>query len=246
MTSVAPISVARASRAALRSTATIRSQPAARRPAMTRRPMSPVPTTSAEPAPAVGCARHRVQRDGERLRQGGGHHRGPGSQPMDDARRNGDPLGERPVAPPLVGRDAEDATVVAQVRQAVGAEPAPPAVDGAVERDGLARREARDRSADRLDRARRLVAHDQRRDAPARAAVHAVDVAAADPDGLDPDQDVLVADLWLRRVDVLEPPGGREEQGSHRPIIAQRRQRRCGMSAKSLATSRRRPASWRR
>ena len=101
MTSVAPISVARASRPALRSTATIRSQPAARRPAMTRSPMSPAPTTRAEPAPARGCARHGVQRDRERLRQGGRHHRGPGPQPMDDARRDGDPLGERPVAPPL-------------------------------------------------------------------------------------------------------------------------------------------------
>ena len=102
-----------------------------------------------------------------------------------------------------------------------------------------------DRSADRLDRARRLVAHDQRRDAPARAAVHAVDVAAADPDRLDPDQHVFVADLGLRHVDVLEPPGAVSNNARIGAIIAQRpAPRRHG--TKRFGDIAPRPASWRR
>ena len=202
---------ARASRVGLRSTATIRSQPAARRTDMTRRPMTPG-------ADDEDGARHRrpgaretaCGGDGERLREGRLDHRHPGRQPMDRIRagtttRSANAPSRRysPID------DAEHLPSIAQVDLAPQAERALAAADRAVERDRVARRQAGDGRTDGLDHAGRLVAHDQRRDPATRAPVHAVDVAAADPDRLDPDEDVLVRRPRLRDVDVLEPPGSR-------------------------------------
>ena len=50
----------------------------------------------------------------------------------------------------------------------------------------------------------RLVSYDQRRDAAARRAVQSVDIAAANPTGLDPDQDVICADLGCGEIGDFE------------------------------------------
>ena len=61
-----------------------------------------------------------------------------------------------------------------------------------------------DRRTDGLDHAGGLVTHDHGRDPATRAAVHAVDVAAADPRRPDPDEDVVGADRRVGDVDELE------------------------------------------
>ena len=80
--------------------------------------MSPAPITRTESAAATGARETACSATVERLRERGLHHRHPGRQPVDDARRDRDPLRERPVPPPLALRDAQDAAVVAQVGHA--------------------------------------------------------------------------------------------------------------------------------
>ena len=87
--------------------------------------------------------------------------------------------------------DAEDSAVVAEIDIAPAAVKAFAAVFGRIEGDAVSGPEARDTLADGGDFSRGLMAHDDRRPAPSRGAVHAVDVGAADRRGPDSHQDVV-------------------------------------------------------
>ena len=226
MTSVAPIAVARASRLGLRSTTTIRSQPAARNGATISSPMTPAPMTSVEPDAADGARETAWRATASGSASAASTIDTPGGTRWriraGTTTRSANAPSRRysPVATPSTRRRSH------RLIEAVDAEPARAAEDGAVERDGVARRPASDRRADALDDAGRLVPHHQRRDPPSRAPVHAVDVAAADPGRPDRDHGVLVAGLRLGQVGDLEDAGRGQQERLHgvasRPSMSSR------------------------
>ena len=149
----------------------------------------PAPMTSARLAAFNFGDAHRVEGDRD-----GFEHRGVGEgqlvrQAIEDAFRNGDVFGEGAGAAVVAAGDADDLAVVAEIDLAAPAEVAFAAVDGGVEGDAVAGPDSRlTPSADGGDDAGRLVTHDDGRNAAAGGAVVAVDVAAADAAGGDPDQ----------------------------------------------------------
>jgi hypothetical protein len=156
-----------------------------------------------------------VRRHRERLDQRGLLEAHRGGDAIKDVLRHLHELGERAVLAVVPARDAQHAPVVAQVREPLSREVARGVVDHRVERHALAWLKAGDVAADFLDHAGRLVTHHHRRDAPAGAAVHPVDVAAADAAGLHPHHDVLRPRPRRRHVLDLELPVRLEDEGFH-------------------------------
>ena len=110
--------------------------------------------------------------------------------------------------------------LVAEIDLAAAAEPALAAVDGRVEGDAVAFGPAGDVAAQPGDRAGGLVAHDDRRLPAAGAAVHAVNVAAADAAGGHLQQHVVRSDFRQRPLLNFEMVIGGQYEGFH-DIIAQ-------------------------
>ncbi len=126
-----------------------------------------------------------------------------------------DEFGEGPVAAVVAAGHAEDVAVGAEVDLAGEAGGAFAAVDRGVEGDPVADLPFPHRGADLGDLAGGLVAHDDGRDAAARAAIHAVDVRSADAAGLHRDEDFVLGDLGLGGVAVFELVVGGEGEGFH-------------------------------
>ena len=145
-----------------------------------------------------------MEGDRNRLDERGLLERKVSGQAVEDVLWDGDVLGKRAVLPVVVAGHPEHPAVVAQVDQPAAAVVAVAAVDSRVEGDAIADLPAGHCRAHLRDDARRLVAHDHRRDAPARAAVQAVYVAAADAAGLDLHEDFLWANHRLGHVPVDE------------------------------------------
>ncbi len=125
-------------------------------------------------------------------------------QAVDDARGNDDVFGEGAGAAVVAAGNAEDLAIVAEVDVATFAVGASAAEDGGVEGDALADFEGGDGGAECSDDAGGFVAHDERGDAAAGAAVEAVDVAAADAAGGDFDEDFVGGGFRLRSVGDFE------------------------------------------
>ena len=117
--------------------------------------------------------------------------------------RYGDVVRHRPMATVVVAGDSQHAAVVAQADIAPTTVEAAAAVDGRVKvtRSPTVQPET---SIPSCAITRRLVPHDQRRLPPARAAVHAVDIAAADSACRDADENLVRADLRLGNILKLE------------------------------------------
>ena len=138
-----------------------------------------------------------------------------GRHAVEHVLRNGDELGKGPMAAVIVAGDPQHAAVVAKIDFAAAAMPAAAAVDRRVEGHAVAGGPIADLGPDVDDRPRRLVAHDDRRLPPAGAAVHAVDVAAADAAGRDAQQDLVRGDLGARPVLDFQMVVGGENEGFH-------------------------------
>ena len=134
---------------------------------------------------------------------------------MDDARGNDNVFGEGAGTAVVAAGDAEDLAVVAQIDVAAFAVGAGAAEDGGIEGDALADSESGDGGAEGGDDAGGFVAHDERRNAAAGAAVEAVDVAAADAAGGDLDEDFVGGGVGLGSVSDFEVVVFGEEEGFH-------------------------------
>ena len=178
--------------------------------------MLPAPTTSAVVAGRDLGQVDAVDGDRDRFQQRGLGERKAVGQAMDDPRRHGDQLGEGAGAAVVAARDAQHLPAVAQVDGAAAAVRAVAAVDRGVEGDPIADREIADGVAARRDRAGRFVSHDDRRDAPARRAVVAVHVAAADAARGDAHQDLVGRGRRRGQVGDLEVSVAGQQQGLHR------------------------------
>src|SRR4051812_14480288 len=110
--------------------------------------------------------------------------------------RRDDEFSECAVLPIIFAGDTEHAAVVAEVDFTAPAEFAMAAVNCGVERDAIAGGPALDGAANLRDDAAGFVAHDDRRAAAASAAVHAVDVAAANAAGFYGDKDFVGSWRW--------------------------------------------------
>lgn len=106
---------------------------------------------------------------------------------MQDARGHGDEFGEGSGAAVVAAGDAQDLATVAEVHVTAETARASAAVDRGIEGDAIARSETAYGGTDGGDNAGSFVAHDQRGDTAAGAAVVAVNVAAANAAGGDAD-----------------------------------------------------------
>ena len=93
--------------------------------------------------------------------------------------------------------------------------PAAAAIDRRVKGHAVANCPIADFGPDFDDRPRRLVPHDDRRLSPAGAAIHAVDIAAADAAGRDAKQDLVRGDIGTRPVLDFQMVIGGEYEGFH-------------------------------
>ena len=143
------------------------------------RPIVPAPSTTARADRVAGQPEaHRVHAVGQRLDERADARRDAVGQRAHVGRRGGDEVGEGAVVV-----DADQRAPRAQVLLAGGAQPAVPAAGQRV--DGHARAVPRaGAGAGGDDHARELVAHHQRRRAVAHVAQVALDLRAADADGL--------------------------------------------------------------
>ena len=158
---------------------------------------------------------HGVKRDG-----GGFEHRGFGEgeivgKAMHDARGDDDEFGEGTGAAVVAAGNAENLAVVAEIDVTAATVGAFTAENGGVEGDAFADFECGDRGTEGGDDAGGFVAHDERWDAAAGAAVEAVDIAAADAAGSDLDEDFVGGGLRLWSVGDFEVVVLGEEEGFH-------------------------------
>ncbi len=125
---------------------------------------------------------------------------------VEDALGEGDELGEGAVLAVFAAGDAQNAAVIAEIDLAFAAEIADAAIKGRVESDASARLPLLDGAAHFGDNAGGFVAHDNGGLAASSAAIHAMNVTAANAAGLDGDQDGIRQQLGLRHVFDREPP----------------------------------------
>ena len=104
-------------------------------------------------------------------------------QAVKNALRHRDKFRERAVPAIFRARNAEHAALFAEIDLAALTEPAFAAIDRRVERHAIADVPFGNAVAEPGDFSRGFVSHDDRRNAPAGAAVHAVNVAPANPAG---------------------------------------------------------------
>ena len=155
-------------------------------------------------------------------------------QPIKNALWRDDKFRERAMLSILRAGDAEHPAIVTQIDFASTAIVAMPAINGGIQSNAVADFPVRDTGADLGNDARRLVTHDDRRLAAARAAVHAVDIAAADAARLDGDKHILRAGLRFRHVGIgkliiifREVRKRRNGVRGHRRTGQDRQSRRC-------------------
>jgi len=114
--------------------------------------------------------------------------------------RDGDVLGKGALLAVIAAGDAEHAAILAQVDAATAAIVARATIYRGIKGDTRTRLPLLDGGADPGDDAGGFMPHDNRRLPPSGAAVHAVNVAAADAAGLDGDQDGIRAQFRFRHV----------------------------------------------
>ena len=160
-------------------------------------------------------------------------------QAVEDARGDGDEFGKCTVTPVIAARDAQHLAAVAEVDFAAPAEETRPTTHRGIEGHAIARRPAMNFAPRAGNYAGRFVTHDQRRNPAARRAVQTVYVAAADPAGTHPDQDIVRTGLGLREVGHFQLHVLCQQQRFHPGVPSTR-------SSHTLRReTRRRPASWR-
>jgi hypothetical protein len=101
-------------------------------------------------------------------------------QPVENAFGYSDKLRESPMLPVIVAGHTQDTPAVAKIDLSGAAIFALSAIDGGVERDSISSGPLLHACASAHDNAGGLVSHDNRRLAPAGAAIEAVDVTATD------------------------------------------------------------------
>ena len=111
--------------------------------------------------------------------------------------------------------DTQHLPVRAQVDPALPAGRTLIAVDGRVECDSFSYGHVLHAPADRLHDPACLMAHDDGRNPSSGCPGVAVDIGAADGNGLDPHQDLVIAKLWLWNIPVFELEGRSVNQGFH-------------------------------
>src|SRR5690606_15622168 len=145
-----------------------------------------------------GCQAHGVDGDGHRLHQGcllEGH---PFWQVVGNVAGNSYKLSQSTILPVIIAGYAQHSAVVAEIDAALPAEMAPPAVDGGIESDAVARSKTLHTLPHRGHHPGGFMAHDDGRLAPACAAIQAMYVASADGAGLDLNQKVIWPVVGLR------------------------------------------------
>ena len=147
-----------------------------------------------------GGAVNGVEGDGHRLDQGGLIEGEVAGEPVENVLGDRNVFGEGAVLPVVFTGDPQHAAVVAEVDLAAAAKGASPAVDRGVEGDAVAGFPGGDARPNGGDFARGFVAHDDGRAAASGAAIHAVDVAAADATGLHGDEDFARTGRGIGRV----------------------------------------------
>lgn len=162
-----------------------------------------------------GGARHCVNGDGDGFDHCGLCERDIVRETIEDSLRDGDVFCEGAVLAVFVAGDAEDAAVVTEVDVGATAEEAVATVDGGVESYSVTGFPLGDRVADLFDDAGGFVAHDYRGLTSTRAAVDAVDVAAADAACLDADQHFIIVDRRLGHVLVFKTVVFGQNEGFH-------------------------------
>ena len=122
----------------------------------------------------------------------------------DNPRGDRNVFGERPM--PLEGRhgDAQHLPLIAVIVPAVHAGLTFVAVDGRIEADSVALREASNIATHVLNYAGRLVPHDQGRQSPAGLARETVNVRAANTAGPDKNKDIVITDHRIGNVRVFK------------------------------------------
>src|SRR5258706_1957762 len=88
-------------------------------------------------------------------------------------------LRKSPMLPVFFARNTQNPSIIAKVDQPAPAKLAPAAVDRGIQRDAVPRSPAFHAAADRRNDAGRFMAHDDRRPPPPGAAIHSMNVAAA-------------------------------------------------------------------
>ena len=131
---------------------------------------------------------HGMNSYGDRFEHGSFRKREMARQPVADARRDRDKLGEGSGAAVVCAGNAENLAAIAKIDVAAKAIKALAAINRGIEGHPIAFREIFDGGVDGGDCSRRFVAHYQRRDAAAGGAVVAVHIAAADAAGGDSDE----------------------------------------------------------
>ena len=139
-------------------------------------------------------------------------------QTVDDARRNGNKLCKGP-GPTIVGaRNSQNLPVVAEIYFSATAIAASAAVDRRIEGDSISFRKSRHTGPYRSDSSGRLVAHDDRGNAPARRAVVAVHVAPADAAGCHTHQHFARLGPWHWQISHFQVLIFRKQESFHRWI----------------------------
>ena len=123
---------------------------------------------------------------------------------IDDPRRDRDVLSEGAVTPVIATRNTQHLAAIAKVHLSLATKPAAPAVDRRIKGHAFTGLQPLYLISQSFNSPCGFMAHDERRDAPAGAAVISVNVAPADAACPDPYQNVARPDLGLRHLDHLE------------------------------------------
>jgi len=158
---------------------------------------------------------HGVHGDGDRLDHRGLVEREGVGQSVENSRGHGDKFSEGAVLFILIGRDAHDAAIFAEVNLALAAEVADAAINRGVERHAIAGVPLFHAGTGGDDFTRGLMAHNQRRLASTGRAIPPVKIATADTAGVDTHQDFVVGDGWRGEIDDGERARSSEKEGFH-------------------------------
>lgn len=136
-------------------------------------------------------------------------------QLMEDAGGDGDEFGEGTMSAVVAAGHAEHLAVIAEIHVTALTLDAVATENRGIKSHAIARRKALHLGADTRDDPGGLMAHHQRRNAPTRRAIEAMDIRSADAAGADLNEDVLRTADRIGHVDVGHLLIFGEEQGFH-------------------------------